>query len=43
MIRETAVTKANLPSNRTSHRLEWYIVALIALELLIGLHTHIVK
>jgi len=37
VIRETADTMADLLSTRTSHRLEWYIVILICLELLIGL------
>lgn len=33
VIRETADTITDLISTRTSHRLEWYIIALIALEL----------
>jgi uncharacterized Rmd1/YagE family protein len=37
VIRETADTMADLLSTRTSHRLEWYIIILICLELLIGL------
>lgn len=43
VIRETAGTMADLLSTRTSHRLEWYIIALIALELLMGLYTHFVR
>jgi uncharacterized Rmd1/YagE family protein len=39
VIRETADTMADLLSTRTSHRLEWYIIILICLELLIGLFT----
>jgi uncharacterized Rmd1/YagE family protein len=37
VIRETADTMADLLSTRTSHRLEWYIIGLIGLELLLGL------
>jgi uncharacterized Rmd1/YagE family protein len=37
VIRETADTMADLLSTRTSHRLEWYIIGLICLELLLGL------
>lgn len=37
VIRETADTMADLISTRTSHRLEWYIIALIALEIVLGL------
>jgi uncharacterized Rmd1/YagE family protein len=37
VIRETADTMADLLSTRTSHRLEWYIIILICLELVIGL------
>lgn len=43
VIRETADTMADLLSTRTSHRLEWYIIVLIALELLIGLYPHVFK
>ena len=39
VIRETADTMADLLSTRTSHRLEWYIIILICLELLIGLFS----
>src|SRR5262245_32201521 len=37
VIRETADTMADLLSTRTSHRLEWYIIILICLELFVGL------
>jgi len=37
VIRETADTLTDLISTRTSHRLEWYIIALIALEVVLGL------
>jgi uncharacterized Rmd1/YagE family protein len=40
VIRETADTMADLLSTRTSHRLEWYIIILICLELVIGLLSH---
>jgi uncharacterized Rmd1/YagE family protein len=43
VIRETADTMADLLSTRTSHRLEWYIIILICLELLIGLFSHVLK
>ncbi len=43
VIRETADTMADLLSTRTSHRLEWYIIILICLELLIGLFSHVFK
>src|SRR4029450_7694745 len=36
VIREPADTMADLLSTRTSHRLVWYIIILICLELLIG-------
>jgi len=38
VIRETADTIADLISTRTSHRLEWYIIALIAIEIALGLY-----
>lgn len=41
VIRETADTMADLLSTRTSHRLEWYIIILICLELLIGLFGYV--
>jgi uncharacterized Rmd1/YagE family protein len=37
VIRETAGTMADLLSTRTSHRLEWYVIALIAVEIVLGL------
>jgi uncharacterized Rmd1/YagE family protein len=40
VIRETADTMGDLLSTRTSHRLEWYIIILICLELLLGLLGH---
>jgi uncharacterized Rmd1/YagE family protein len=43
VIRETADTMADLLSTRTSHRLEWYIIILICLELVIGLVTHLLR
>jgi uncharacterized Rmd1/YagE family protein len=36
VIRETAGTMADLLSTRTSHRLEWYIIVLIGLEIALG-------
>jgi uncharacterized Rmd1/YagE family protein len=36
VIRETADTMADLLSTRTSQRLEWYIIGLIALEIALG-------
>lgn len=38
VIRESADTIADLISTRTSHRLEWYIIALIAIEIGLGLY-----
>ena len=43
VIRETADTMADLLSTRTSHRLEWYIIVLICLELLLGLYNQLFK
>ena len=43
VIRETADTMADLLSTRTSHRLEWYIIILICLELLVGLADRVIK
>jgi uncharacterized Rmd1/YagE family protein len=37
VIRETAGTMADLLSTRTSHRLEWYIIFLIGLEIALGI------
>ena len=39
VIRETADTITDLISTRTSHRLEWYIIALIGVEIALGLYT----
>ena len=41
VIRETADTMADLLSTRTSHRLEWYIIFLIGLEILLGILNRI--
>lgn len=41
VIRETADTITNLMATQTSHRLEWYIIALIALEIVLGLFDRI--
>ena len=38
VIRETADTQVDLISTRTSHKLEWYIIALIAIELAFNLY-----
>ncbi len=38
VIRETADTIADLLATRTSHRLEWYIIILIAIEILLSLY-----
>jgi uncharacterized Rmd1/YagE family protein len=43
VIRETAATLTDLLATRTSHRLEWYIIALIAFEILISLYDRVVK
>ena len=43
VIRETADTMADLLSTRTSHRLEWYIIALILVEVLLGLYDRFLK
>lgn len=43
VIRESADTIADLISTRTSHRLEWYIIALIAIEIGLGLYDKFVK
>ncbi|MFZ0851072.1 MAG: RMD1 family protein, partial [Hyphomicrobiaceae bacterium] len=43
VIRETADKMADLLSTRTSHRLEWYIIVLICLELLLGLYNQMFK
>ena len=38
VMRETADTLTDLVATRTSHRLEWYIIALILLEVVLGLY-----
>ncbi|MDX2201464.1 MAG: RMD1 family protein [Hyphomicrobiaceae bacterium] len=43
VIRETADTIRDLITTRTSFRLEWYIIALIALEIVIGLYDRFFK
>jgi uncharacterized Rmd1/YagE family protein len=43
VIRETADTITELMATRTSHRLEWYIIALIALEIVLSLYDILVK
>ena len=43
VIRETVDTITDLMATRTSHRLEWYIIALIALEGLLGLYDRFSK
>jgi uncharacterized Rmd1/YagE family protein len=37
-IRETSETLTNLVATRTSHRLEWYIIILILVEVVLGLY-----
>jgi uncharacterized Rmd1/YagE family protein len=43
VIRETADTITDLISTRTSHRLEWCIIALIATEIALGFFYHFYK
>ncbi len=43
VIRETADTIAELLSTRTSHRLEWLVIGLIAIEIFLALYDHIFK
>lgn len=43
VIRETADTITDLISTRTSHRLEWYVIALIAIEIGLTLYGRLVK
>jgi uncharacterized Rmd1/YagE family protein len=43
VIRETAETITDLMATRTSHRLEIYIIALIALEIVLGLYDRLWK
>lgn len=42
-IRESADTITDLISTRTSHRLEWYIIILIAIELVLGFFDRVWK
>ncbi len=42
-IRETADTITDLLTTRTSHRLEWYIIGLITLEIVLGLYDRVFK
>lgn len=42
-IRETSDTITDLIATRTSHRLEWYIIALIAFEIVLGLYDRFWK
>lgn len=43
VIRETVDTITDLMATRTSHRLEWYIIALIALEIVLGLYDKLLR
>jgi uncharacterized Rmd1/YagE family protein len=43
VIRETADTIVDLISTRTSHRLEWYIIALISLEIALNIYDRFWK
>jgi uncharacterized Rmd1/YagE family protein len=43
VIRETADTITELLSTRTSHRLEWLVIILIAIEIALALYDHIPK
>jgi uncharacterized Rmd1/YagE family protein len=43
VIRETSDTLTDLIATRTSHRLEWYIIALILLEVVLGLYDRFWK
>ena len=43
VIKETAGTITDLMSTRTSHRLEWYIIALIMFEVALGLYDRFWK
>jgi len=43
VIRDSADTLSGLLATRTSHRLEWYIIALIALEIVLGLYDRFWK
>ena len=41
VIRETADTIVDLISTRTSHKLEWYIIALISIEIAVSIYDHV--
>jgi uncharacterized Rmd1/YagE family protein len=43
VIKETAATITDLLATRTSHRLEWYIIALILFEVVLGLYDRFWK
>jgi uncharacterized Rmd1/YagE family protein len=43
VIRETAGTMGELLATRTGHRLEWYIIALIAFEIVLSLYDRLFK
>lgn len=43
VIRATTDTLTDLFATRTSHRLEWYIIALIAIEIVLSLYDHFWK
>lgn len=43
VIRETADTITDLLSTRTSHKLEWYIIALIVIEIILGFYDRLFK
>ena len=43
VIRGTADTLTDLMATRTSHRLEWYVIALIAIEIVLSAYDHFLK
>lgn len=43
VIQETSDTMTDLMATRTSHRLEWYIIILIAIEIALGLYDRFLK
>ncbi|MFA5899107.1 MAG: RMD1 family protein [Hyphomicrobium sp.] len=43
VIRGTTDTLTDLFATRTSHRLEWYIIALIGLEIVLSMYDHFLK
>lgn len=43
VIQETSDTMTELLATRTSHRLEWYIIVLIAIEIALGLYDRFIK